>query len=312
MNESYYIIIPLVIGFMLDAVLGDPLWLPHPIRLFGNSISFFESRLNKGMHKTLKGFFTALILISATFIAFYVINELSKRNDYLYYGISSILVFYGIANRNLIQEALKVEKKLKNEGLEAGRKQLSYIVGRDTTKLSKKEIRIAVLETLSENLSDGVIAPLFYYAIGGIPLMLTYKMVNTLDSMIGYKSERYKQFGMFAAKFDDVVNYIPARITALLMVMVTLNLRGFKYILLYGSKHSSPNAGYPESALAGILNCRFGGPNIYHGKLVNKPYIGNNNRLITGSDIYKACTLNFMTSLSLVFIIVLLDIFYFT
>lgn len=191
---------------------------------------------------------------------------------------------------------MKVERKLSEEGIESGRKQLSYIVGRETSQLSENEIRIAVLETLSENLSDGVIAPLFFYAIGGVPIMLAYKMINTLDSMIGYKSERYKQFGFFAAKLDDIVNFIPARITALLMVVITLNFRGLKYIFLFGSKHSSPNAGYPEAALAGILNCRFGGPNIYHGKLINKPFIGINERVISPKDFQKVYLINYASA----------------
>ena len=296
MIDFYQIVIPLVIGFILDFLLGDPLWLPHPIRLFGKAITFLEINFNKGKYTGLKGCFAVLILVSITFFVFQGIMEFSEPFKYLYYPIASIFVFYGMANRSLINEALKVEKKLSKEGIEAGRKQLSYIVGRDTSQLSENKIRIAVLETLSENLSDGVIAPLFYYAIGGIPLMFAYKMVNTLDSMIGYKSERYKQFGFFAAKLDDVVNLIPARITAFLMVIITLKFRGLKYILLFGNKHSSPNAGYPEAALAGILNCRFGGSNFYHGKLIDKPFIGLNERPITRKDIHKACVINYATA----------------
>ncbi len=297
MIEYYQFLIPLVIGFVLDSLLGDPLWLPHPIRLFGKAIAFLEIKLNKGKYTKLKGSFAVFILVSITYLGFYFIIEFSESLKYLYYPIASIFVFYGLANRSLITEALKVERKLSKEGIEAGRKQLSYIVGRDTSKLSENEVRIAVLETLSENLSDGVIAPLFFYAIGGVPLMFAYKMVNTLDSMIGYKSERYKQFGFFAAKLDDIVNFIPARITALLMVLITLNYRGLKYIFLFGNKHSSPNAGYPEAALAGILNCRFGGSNFYHGKRVDKPYIGLNERSISQKDLYKACVINYVTAM---------------
>lgn len=293
----YQIVIPLVIGFVLDSLLGDPLWLPHPIRLFGKAIAFLEIKLNKGKYLKLKGSIATLILVSIVYVGFYFIIEFSEALKYLYYLIASIFVFYGLANRSLITEALKVERKLSEEGIEAGRKQLSYIVGRDTSQLSENNIRIAVLETLSENLSDGIIAPLFFYAIGGIPLMFAYKMVNTLDSMIGYKSERYKQFGYFAAKLDDIVNFIPARITALLMVLITLNFKGLKYIFLFGNKHSSPNAGYPEAALAGILNCRFGGSNYYHGKLIDKPFIGLNERSVSQKDLYKACVINYITAM---------------
>jgi adenosylcobinamide-phosphate synthase len=308
MSEFYQIAIPLIIGFILDSLLGDPLWLPHPIRWFGNVISFFENKLNKDKNTTIKGCCIALVLISTTYFAFYGILNFSQPFKYIYYPLASVFVFYGLANRSLITESLKVEHKLTNEGLEAGREQLSCIVGRDTSQLSENKIRIAVLETLSENLSDGVIAPLFYYAIGGIPLMLAYKMINTLDSMIGYKDEQYRQFGFGAAKLDDIANFIPARITALLMVFITLNRRGFTYVLKFGYKHASLNAGYPEAALAGILDCMFGGPGVYHGKLVEKPFIGTNNKPITQNDIFKACIINYVTSL--VFILIYLFLFY--
>jgi len=294
--------IPLIIGFILDSIFGDPQWLPHPIRLFGNIISFFEKRFNIGENRKLKGTIISLFLIITTYIIFIFLIKASLLNIYIYYIISSIFVFYGLANRSLITEALKVESKLNTSGLEAGRKQVGFIVGRDTSQLTENKIRIAVLETLAENLSDGIIAPLFYYFLGGVPLMLTYKMVNTLDSMIGYKSDRYKDFGYFSAKFDDVVNYIPSRITAIIMVLVTFSYVGLKFIFKYGNKHASPNAGYPESALAGILNCRFGGPNIYHGKLIEKPFIGTNDRIITKKDIYKSCFINYYTSLMFVFL----------
>lgn len=298
-------IVPLIAGFVLDCLLGDPHWLPHPIRLFGWLISKFEGLLNKGKTRKLKGAITAIVLIGTTWITFWAISEISQVNSYVYYSIAGLFVFYGLANRSLITEAWQVEKVLHSEGLEAGRKQLSFIVGRETKNLNENQIRTAILETLAENLSDGVIAPLFYYAIGGFPLMMAYKMVNTLDSMIGYKSDRYKEFGWFAAKFDDIVNYVPARITALLMVIITISFRGVLYIFKYGSKHSSPNAGYPEAALAGILNCRFGGPNYYHGKLVEKPFIGFNDRKITSSDIKKTLLINLVTTVSFVAVIVL-------
>jgi len=239
----------------------------------------------------------AIVLIAVTFWVFWLILKLAGSNEILFIVLASIGVFYGLANRSLIQESYKVISTLEKNGLEAGRKQLSYIVGRDTRNLNEQKIRTAVLETLAENLSDGVIAPLFFYALGGVPAMLAYKMANTLDSMIGYKNEKYREFGWFAARFDDVINYIPARITALLMVVLSLSWRGLIFIFRYGHRHSSPNAGYPEAALAGILNCRFGGPNVYHGTLVEKPYIGNNGRIITNRDFYKSCVLNFFTCL---------------
>ena len=307
MTPEQLILIPLLIGFLLDCLLGDPLWLPHPIRLFGNSIYFFTEKLNSGRYRKAKGAAMAFGLIAVTFGTVWLILHLAKSIELLYIGLASLGVFYGLANRSLIQESYKVMKALQWEGLEAGRKQLSYIVGRETSNLNEQQIRIAVLETLAENLSDGVIAPLFFYALGGVPAMLAYKMANTLDSMIGYKNDRFRQFGWFAARFDDVINFIPARITALLMVVLSFSWRGLAYIFRYGHRHSSPNAGYPEAALAGILNCRFGGPNVYHGILVEKPYIGKNIREITNRDFYKTCVLNFFTCLVMIGLICLIE-----
>lgn len=297
MSPELLYILPLLIGFLLDTVFGDPLWLPHPIRLFGKSISFFTEKLNSGKYRKAKGALMAILLISTTFLNFWVILELVKNIESLYVALASIGVFYGLANRSLISEAHKVIIALETQGLEAGRKQLSFIVGRETSSLNEQQIRTAVLETLAENLSDGVIAPLFFYALGGVPAMMAYKMANTLDSMVGYKSDRFRQFGWFAARFDDVINFVPARITALLMVILRVSPRGLIYIFRYGHQHSSPNAGYPEAALAGILNCRFGGPNTYHGILVSKPYVGKTFRPFTAADFYKTYLLNFFSCL---------------
>jgi len=288
---------PLLIGFLLDALIGDPYKLPHPIRWFGNFIAFGERRFNNGSNRKLKGALMAVVLIFFVWATLFFGLKLIEPFETATLIVSSILVFYGLANHTLIAEALKVERKLSNEGLEAGRKQLSFIVGRDTSNLNENQIRTAVLETLAENLSDGVVAPLFFYALGGIPLMFAYKMVNTLDSMIGYKSDRYKDFGWFAARTDDLANLIPARFTALLMVLVTFSFRGAKFVFKFGRKHASPNSGYPESAMAGILNVRFGGPNVYHGQLVEKPYIGTNARNILRQDLYKACIINSLVAI---------------
>lgn len=298
-----WLINPLLIGFLLDVFFGDPLWLPHPIRLFGRAIKYGDSKLNYGEYKLFKGAMLVFVLILLVGLVLLMIQFLVSQLLLANLIYTSIMVFYGIAGRNLIEECFKVEKAFAKEGIDTARKQLSMIVGRDTDQLTENEIRIATLETLSENLSDGVIAPLFYYALGGVPLMFIYKMVNTMDSMIGYKNETYHLFGKVAAKLDDVLNFVPARLTALLMVFVSFSLRGLKSVLLYGNKHSSPNAGYPEAALAGILNCRFGGPNYYNGELVNKPYIGSNYRILQRKDAIKAYIVNF--TVALIFIIVL-------
>ena len=300
MNEHFNLIIPLLAGFAFDCLIGDPHFLPHPIRLFGKAISVGEAKLNRGRNRKIKGAFLASFLILTTYFIFKLVLTVLSTYQNLFFIVSSLFVFYGLANRSLIQEALRVIIKLEKEGLEAGRQQLSMIVGRETTHLSVNQIRTAVLETLAENLSDGVIAPLFYYFIGGVPAMFAYKMANTLDSMIGYKNEQYKEFGFFAAKLDDVLNFIPARLTAILMAAVSLNFRAIRFIFKYGCKHSSPNAGYPEAALAGILNCRFGGPNRYHGKVTEKPFIGENPRLVSVKDVYIACVIN--AAVTLVFI----------
>jgi adenosylcobinamide-phosphate synthase len=279
------VIIPLVLGYILDLILGDPRWMPHPVKIFGNIISLMNQWFNRAEIRFYKGMFVTLFWVLGIFTLFmYAEKFLISVNIWYAVAWNTVFIYFGLANRCLINEGKAVLKALETQSLEAGRKQLSYIVGRDTSKLDANQIRTAVFETMSENLSDGVIAPLFYLAIGGVPAMMTYKMINTFDSMIGYKSERYKQFGHFAALLDDIVNYIPARLTAFLMVYVTLSKRGFRFIFKYGHQHSSPNSGFPEAALAGILNCRFGGPNMYHGVMVNKPYIGNNVRELVAAD----------------------------
>lgn len=306
--NTEYIIYPLLAAFVLDSLLGDPRWLPHPIRAFGFAISKTEKWFNRGENRFLKGMVSSTLLIAITGAIFFTLEQISKPYPVAFYIISTLFAFYGLANRSLISEAMKVERRLQKEGIEAAREQLSFIVGRETRQLDKNQIRTAVLETLAENLSDGVVAPIFFYAIGGFPLMLSYKMVNTLDSMTGYKSERYHKYGRLAARFDDFANFIPARITAILMTLITLSWRGFTYIFKYGRKHSSPNAGYPEAALAGILNCRFGGPNRYHGKLVEKPFIGSHVREITHRDIIKTTRINSMVCIASIAIVVLLHL----
>ncbi|WP_372751060.1 adenosylcobinamide-phosphate synthase CbiB [Labilibaculum sp.] len=305
MEQIKFIILPLLIGYILDLIFGDPRKLPHPIVLFGNTISFFTKYLNKGKYQLFKGAIMALGLAASTyFVLFFISNLLSNWNATVYILFSSIMVFYGLANKSLLQEGFEVCKYLNEKGIEAGRKRLSWIVGRDTSKLSEQEIRLAVLETLSENLSDGVVAPLFFYAIGGIPGMMCYKMINTMDSMIGYKNEKYFLFGRVAARLDDVANFIPARITALLMVLLSGSSRGFIYLFKFGRAHTSPNAGYPESALAGILNCQFGGAHDYYGKRVEKPLIGKNPRPIEQKDMNKLRYVNHSVCFVAILIIV--------
>ncbi|SFC07106.1 adenosylcobinamide-phosphate synthase [Spirosoma endophyticum] len=287
------VVLPLVIGYVLDLLIGDPENWPHPVRVFGTLIANGERLLNQGTVRFLKGALLTVGLCIGIYLFFATLNRLILSiHPWLYIAMNGVWIWYGLANKGLITEGQKVFSVLQADGLDAGRAQLSRIVGRDTSRLSAQQIRIAVLETMSENLSDGVIAPLFFYALAGVPGMMAYKLINTMDSMVGYRSDRYEQFGKFAARLDDVVNFIPARLTALLMVLVTGSARGFQFILRYGSRHKSPNAGYPEAALAGILNCRFGGPNVYHGILVEKPFIGEWERRIEPQEINRASTIN--------------------
>lgn len=302
-------ILALLAGWTLDLLLGDPAWLPHPVVWFGKMISFGEKRLNRGHHRKLKGGIMAITLIISVFVIthllLYACDYASSffRNASAWYllplgelkgGISAILIFYCLAGTTLVREVRDVFRAV-DRSLDEGRKQVARIVGRDTSQLSAQEIRTAALETLAENLSDGVIAPLFWLAVLGVPGMMAYKMVNTLDSMIGYRTERYRQFGCIAARIDDVANYLPARITALFMVAAGGNLRsGIRFIAKYGHRHASPNSGYPEAALASILNVRFGGPHIYFGELIDKPYIGTNDRQLTTPDMQRAILINRM------------------
>ncbi len=307
MTDWLFVILPLLIGWMFDLLLGDPAWLPHPVVGFGKMIAFGEKRLNKGIHRKLKGALMAIFLIAFVFISFYALFAILPPLGRV--GVGSLLIFFCLAGTTLIREVREVFYAV-DRSLDEGRMQVARIVGRDTSELSAQEVRTAALETLAENLSDGVIAPLFWLTIGGVPAMMAYKMVNTLDSMIGYRTERYKDFGCWAAHIDDVANYIPARITALLMMIVgeasklcnsssspqsleaspTTSL--LRFVWRNGRRHASPNSGYPEAALAGILNCRFGGPHYYFGELFDKPYIGENARELTTADMQKAVRIN--------------------
>ena len=295
-------VLSLLIGWLLDLVFGDPSRLPHPIVWFGKAIAFCEHRLNKGNHRKLKGALTAVFLIATTFALTWFLRsqcsmfnvQCSIFNVQCSIAFDALIIFYCLAGTTLIREVRAVFLAL-DRSLDEGRKQVARIVGRDTSELSAQEVRTAALETLAENLSDGVIAPLFWFAILGTPGMLAYKMVNTLDSMIGYKTERYKDFGCWAAHIDDIANYIPARLTALLMILpklFTFHFSLLTFVRVNGRNHASPNSGYPEAALAGILDCRFGGPHYYFGQLFDKPYIGTNDRPLTTPDMKTAIRIN--------------------
>lgn len=301
-------IIPLIIGWTADRLLGDPSSLPHPIVAFGKIIAKGERLLNNGKLKLFKGAVFSILLIVVTFCTFYFVDKgLTSINPYLVIGFNAIMVFFCLAGKTLAEEVRNVFTAT-DRSIEDGRRQVARIVGRDTSQLSPQQIRTAALETLSENLSDGVIAPLFWYLLLGVPGMVAYKMINTLDSMIGYKNERYKDFGCWAARIDDIANYIPARLTALLMFIVSGRMSLLSFVSKYGSQHASPNSGYPEAALAGILDCRFGGSNYYFGQLVEKPYIGTTDREIITEDMQLAININQRTEILMILIIIILSI----
>lgn len=296
-----YTLLPLLIGWTADKLFGDPRWLPHPVVAMGKVIAWGEKRLNKGNKRMMKGaLFSIILILSSYLIIFFIIKGLNYVNPYLSVAFSSVVVFFCLAGKTLIDEVRNVFVAV-DSSVEEGRKQVARIVGRDTSALSPQQIRTAALETLSENLSDGVIAPLFWFILLGVPGMFAYKMINTLDSMIGYKSDRYKQFGCWAARIDDVANYIPARLTSLLMIVVSGKISLLSFVRKFGSQHASPNSGYPEAALAGILDCRFGGSNVYFGQRVEKPYIGYNDKELTSADLKVAVRVNIRTEILMVF-----------
>ena len=293
----------LITGYLLDATLGDPACLPHPIVGFGKLIGRFEMKLNKGSYRFLKGAFMSLLLVGSTFtFTSYLLTLSVQIHPAIVFILNSLIVFFCLSALTLRKEVSMVFEVL-DQSLDKGRRQVARIVGRDTKNLNPQQIRTAALETLSENLSDGVIAPLFWFALLGAPGMLSYKMINTLDSMIGYKNERYRYFGKFAARLDDAVNYIPARLTAILMLLVSGNLSKARFVVSNGSKHTSPNSGYPEAALAGILGCRFGGPNCYFGEKLSKPYIGSTDKELDDRDLNLSLAINRRCEISMMLLV---------
>ena len=282
----------LLVGWILDLIFADPASKLHPMALFGRLIAKGEISLNKGKYKRIKGAFMSICLIALACIIGVCIEKTYDISIWLGLILKPLTIFFCIAGTTLIREVKQVFDALDNS-IEDGRRQVGRIVGRDTGELTENEIRTASLETLSENLSDGVIAPIFWYTLLGLPGILGYKMINTLDSMIGYRTERYKQFGFLAAKIDDLANLIPARLTALIMLIAAgMKINLIPFVIKYGKQHASPNSGYPEAALAAILNCRFGGGHHYFGQYFYKPYIGENQRELDNRDLKKAIQVN--------------------
>ena len=270
-------------AFLLDLAIGDPRWFPHPVVLMGKFISagerFFWS--GKASRDFVSGTVLSLTLIAVVVGATWVlVYALALLRPLIAFVLTAGLASTTLATRGLLTAVTKIETPLRSDNLLEARKNLADIVGRDTSALNHDKVLRASLESLAENTSDGIVAPLFYLFLGGIPLAMAYKAINTLDCMIGYRTERYLYFGKFAARLDDVANFIPARLTALLLVIATflvqLNAgRSLRVLRRDHANHLSPNAGYPEAALAGALGIRLGGPSIYFGKKVWKPTMGD-------------------------------------
>ena len=274
-------LLSIVLAYLLDLIFGDPRWLPHPVRGMGKLTEYLEKKLRGSISsQILSGAVLAITVVGLAYLgSFFAIRLAEQINRWAGFAISTVLIFTTLSSRSLSKEARSVYQSLKSGSIKDARKKLSLIVGRDTQVLNQDEIIRATVETVAENSVDGIISPLFYAALGGAPLALAYKAINTLDSMIGYKNERYLYFGWFSAKLDDIANYIPARLSILLVPLASLILRKRPLntlctILRDGKKSPSPNAGIPEAAFAGALGIQLGGVNYYQGKKVSKPILG--------------------------------------
>ena len=293
----------LPLAFLLDLVLGDPLNLPHPIRWMGNAISVLEPFFRKVRLPRVVGgaAFTGILVIGTFILTYLILMSAQLIHPVLRAVLEILIIYYAISVRSLAQAATAVYDALQNVDLFDARKKVSHIIGRDTESLDAAGITGGAVESVAENLVDGVISPLFFACIGGAPLAMAFKMINTLDSMIGYKNEKYEKFGKFAARLDDMANYLPARLSVPVISLAARFFLGngmsaFKTAVLEGANHTSPNAGYPEAAFAGALEVKLNGPNFYGGKRVNKPFIGIRFDRPSLFHIKKACNLMLLSA----------------
>lgn len=310
-----YHIFAFIAGFVLDLLIGDPHFIPHPVRLIGSLISFCDKRLNcdagynisekkLNLIKYKRGMLLAFTVIFATF-AISVIIIVAAYSINLYAGViaEAVMTWQILATKCLRVESMRVYDALRTDGVDAGRRAVSMIVGRDTSVLDAAGVTRAAVETIAENTSDGVIAPMLYTAIGGPVLGFVYKAVNTMDSMLGYKNDKYMYFGRFAARLDDVVNFIPARISAYLMIAAAFiggrqfdGKNAYRIFKRDRFNHASPNSAQTESVCAGALRVQLAGDAVYFGKLVKKKYIGDGLREIEYEDIKRANRLMYITA----------------
>ena len=294
MVNNLEFLIKIYIAYILDLILGDPHRIPHPVQIIGKLISFLEKKLINLPNKKFYGGVLNIIVLVITFVICYFLQKIAIIEIYLMYTVFS--------TKCLADEGNKVHKILKANNLIKARRELSYLVSRDTENLEKKDIIRSTMETISENIVDGVIAPMFFMFLGGLPLAMVYKAINTMDSMLGYKNEKYKDFGYFSAKIDDAANFIPARITGGILIpaacfFLKYDFRNsFRIYLRDRKNHASPNSAHPESAVAGALGVQFGGKTTYFGEVHDKPVIGDRKKEFQIEDIKKNIRILYVTS----------------
>jgi len=305
MND--YLPLQIAIAFILDILIGDPRWLPHPIRMIGKCIKYLEKVLRSVfVSERMAGIFlTGIIVVGSYLITFKIISFFYGFGTVWGIAVSIIIIFYSLSIRDLLKETGSVLKALKSGNLPKARSNLSRIVGRDTHDLSEQQVTTGCIETSAESSVDGIIAPLFYAFIGGPALAMAYKSVNTLDSMVGYKNEKYYNFGWASAKLDDVANFIPARIAAIILPISSFIcgadfLNSIRIVKRDGQKHPSPNSGIPEAAIAGALRIRLGGPSVYNGILSEKPFIGDPQNRVAFDDISNTTRIVMVSAIILV------------
>lgn len=306
-----FFIIDLTLACLIDWIIGDPYWFPHPVIYIGKLISFLE-KIGRKLFPNggkLKAFGGIIVIIVAftSFIIPYTLLHLAKGNFWIFHGLNVLMLWTTISAKCLKNEAIKVYHALKNEDLEDARIKLSYIVGRDTKALKEDEIIRADIETVAENTADGVIAPLLFGLIGGAPLAMMYKGINTMDSMLGYMDEKFINIGFFPAKVDDIFNYIPARLSGILISLSSPVVKGsikdsLKIMIRDRKNHKSPNCAYPEAAAAGAMGIQIGGTNTYFGKVVYKPTIGDEKVHLNYSHIFGSIKLMFASELLFIII----------
>ena len=312
-------LVALVMGYILDLIFGDPYWMPHPVRFIGNLISILEKVIRRFMPKTKRGEYiggiilTVMVVSISMVIPLVIILMAKSINTYLALTVETFMCYQILATKSLKVESMKVYDELAKNDLPSARKAVSMIVGRDTKNLTFSGVAKAAVETVAENTSDGIIAPMIFIAIGGAPMGFFYKAINTMDSMVGYKNEKYMNFGRFAAKLDDVVNYLPARISAYQMILSSFFLKydyknAFKIYKRDRYNHASPNSAQTESVCAGALDVQLAGNAYYFGKLYEKPTIGDDIREINYDDIKKANRLLYCTSIISIVIISVIKI----